>query len=94
MIKSLLLLAVALACGTLQAAEPFPGRPITLVVPQPAGGAADALARTLGEEMGRRLGTTFIVENRPGASGMLGTNVVARAKPMAIPCWSRTRRRS
>lgn len=81
MIKSLLLLAVALACGTLQAAEPFPGRPITLVVPQPAGGAADALARTLGEEMGRRLGTTFIVENRPGASGMLGTNVVARAKP-------------
>ena len=81
MIKPLLLLAAALACGTLQAAEPFSSRPITLVVPQPAGGAADALARTLGEEMGRRLGTTFIVENRPGASGMLGTNVVARAKP-------------
>jgi len=81
MIKRILLCIAAVACAQPGFAQSYPDRPITFVVPQPPGGAADALARTLGEEMGKRLGTTVIVENKPGASGMLGTNTVARAKP-------------
>lgn len=59
----------------------FPSKPITIVVPAPPGGATDALARVLGDELSRRLGQPVVVENRPGASGMIGTQAVARAAP-------------
>lgn len=63
------------------AAQSYPIRPITLVVPTPAGGAADALARSLAESMGKRLGQTIIVDNKPGAGGILAVQMVTRAAP-------------
>ena len=72
-----LLLACAVAAGAAQAA--FPERTITLVVPYAPGGAADAIARQLAVRMATRLGTSVIVDNKPGASGTIGEAFVARA---------------
>jgi tripartite-type tricarboxylate transporter receptor subunit TctC len=71
--------AAALACAGHAIAQSYPSKPITMVVPLPPGGAGDALARTMAEEMGKRLKQTIIVDNKPGATGMLGTQAVARA---------------
>ena len=57
----------------------WPSRPVTIVVPYPAGGGPDLLARVLCEKLGARRGQPFIVDNRPGASGMLGAGMVSRA---------------
>jgi tripartite-type tricarboxylate transporter receptor subunit TctC len=57
----------------------FPERPITLVVPYAPGGSADALARVLAVRMGAKLGTSVIVDNRPGASGTIGASFAAKA---------------
>lgn len=73
--------AAALACAGHALAQNYPSKPITMVVPLPPGGGADALARTMAEEMGKRLKQTIVVDNRPGATGMLGTQAVARAAP-------------
>ncbi len=59
----------------------FPARPVTLVVPFAAGGATDTLVRTLADGASKHLGQPVVVENRPGAAGVLGANFVARAKP-------------
>lgn len=61
-------------------AQSYPG-PVRLIVPFATGGTTDIIARLIAEEMGRRLGTTVIVENRPGAGATLGTGLVARAAP-------------
>jgi tripartite-type tricarboxylate transporter receptor subunit TctC len=66
---------IAAAC----AAQDFPSKPIRLIVPFPAGGAVDTIARKLGNDLGQRLGTTVIVENKPGASTIIGTDFVAKA---------------
>jgi tripartite-type tricarboxylate transporter receptor subunit TctC len=58
---------------------PSPGRPIRLIVPFPAGGTSDLRARQVAERMGHAEGWRVIVENRPGASGMIGAGLVARA---------------
>lgn len=63
------------------AAEEFPTRPITIVVPFPAGGSPAAYARIIGEGMSERLGVPVIVEGRPGAGSSVGTQYVARSKP-------------
>lgn len=62
-------------------AQGFPERPISIVVPFPPGGTTDILARQIAEKMTRDLKTTVIVENRPGAGGNTGAELVARAKP-------------
>jgi tripartite-type tricarboxylate transporter receptor subunit TctC len=59
----------------------YPSRTITIVVPFPAGGAADLLARMAGEEVKASLGQSVVVENRAGASGITGTEYVSRAEP-------------
>lgn len=71
------LLACSLLAGAAQAV--FPERPVTIVVPYAPGGAADVQARQLAVRMGARLGTSVIVDNRPGASGVIGKSFVARA---------------
>lgn len=78
-------LGLALAAGTgVQAAAPassYPDRPITIVVPYPAGGTTDSLARQLGNTLSEEWKQPVLVDNRPGASGMIGTTHVARSKP-------------
>jgi tripartite-type tricarboxylate transporter receptor subunit TctC len=72
-------LALALGC-TLACAQAFPSKPITLIVPFPAGGSSDALARTLGTPLSQALGQPVIVESRPGAGATIGADFVAKAK--------------
>ena len=73
-------------------AQPYPARPITLVVPFAAGGPTDTVARILGERMGRALGQTIVVENTTGAAGSIAVGRVARATPdgytVSIGHWS------
>lgn len=77
-------LAAALSApfaGSASAAE-WPGsKPITMVIPYAAGGFADTRMRMLGDELGKELGTTVVVENKAGAGGVIGTADIARAKP-------------
>ena len=74
-------LAMALGCAAAVpvAAQQFPSKPIKLIVPLAAGGTGDTLARAVGEEMGRDLGQPVVIENRPGAGGLVGTELVAAA---------------
>ena len=62
------------ACPSLAQAQAFPARPIRLICPWPAGGSTDAVMRALAESAGKALGGQMIVENKAGASGMLGPN--------------------
>lgn len=77
--KTLAALAAGTMLFTAGASAAYPERPITIVVPYAPGGAADALARILGNELSDRLNTSIVVENRPGASGTIGVSAVARA---------------
>jgi len=78
-IRRVLAACILVAAASAQAA--FPERPITLVVPYAPGGSADALARVLAVRVGAKLGTTVIVDNRPGASGTIGAGFAAKAAP-------------
>jgi tripartite-type tricarboxylate transporter receptor subunit TctC len=62
-------------------AQAYPSRPVHLVVPYPPGGGADLLARMMGQWLSERLGQPFVIENRPGAGGNIGTEAVAKARP-------------
>ena len=67
--------------GVATAAEACPARFIKMIVPNPAGGVGDLVARALGEKVGAELGKPVVVENRSGATTVIGTEAVARAKP-------------
>ena len=74
--------AVALAMtGGSAMAQAWPSKPINLIVPFPAGGTTDVLARALAEKLTQSLGQTVIVESKPGAGATLGADYVAKAKP-------------
>ncbi|WP_369661117.1 Bug family tripartite tricarboxylate transporter substrate binding protein [Variovorax sp. V15] len=75
------MLAACLLVAGASAQAAFPERPITLVVPYAPGGSADALARVLAVRVGMKLGTSVIVDNRPGASGTIGAGFAAKAAP-------------
>lgn len=76
-----LLLGVALLTGTLAHAQQYPAKPIRLIVPFPAGGATDIFARAVSQKLGEKLGTTVIVDNKPGAGGTIGSDLAAKAAP-------------
>jgi tripartite-type tricarboxylate transporter receptor subunit TctC len=83
-VKLICAAALALAAGLCQAqAHPtnYPAKPVRIVVPFPAGGAVDLLGRLLAPKLAESLGQPFLVENRSGAAGNLGTEAVARAAP-------------
>lgn len=73
------MLAIAACSSAALAQGEYPNRPIKIVVPFPAGGGVDLLARTVAEQLTARLGQQVIVDNRPGASGNIGASAVARS---------------
>ena len=62
-------------------AQTYPTRPVRMIVPFGPGGGTDIVARLIGQWLTERLGQTFVIENRPGAGGNLGTEAVVRAPP-------------
>jgi tripartite-type tricarboxylate transporter receptor subunit TctC len=70
-----------LAMPHMARAQAYPSRPVRWIVPFPAGGVADILARLIGQWLSERLGQPVVVENRPGAGGNVGTEAVVRATP-------------
>ena len=75
------LLAVLGLAGSAAVRADYPDRPVRLVVPFPAGGGADAIARTIMPRVAAELGQSVIIDNRPGAGGNVGAEFVARASP-------------
>jgi tripartite-type tricarboxylate transporter receptor subunit TctC len=75
------LAAVALLAAFAAHAQNWPEKPVTVVVPFPAGGSTDTVARAVVQQMATKLGQTFVVENRPGATGTIGAAQVKRAAP-------------
>ena len=82
------LLFIASACSVAFAASAqtgapatWPDKPVTIVVPFPAGGSTDMVARAMAQQMGDKLGQSFVVDNRPGVTGTLGAGAVKRAPP-------------
>ena len=78
-------LAAALALSVLpqlaRAADNFPSRPIRMIIPSGAGGITDILGRVIAPKLGDSLGQQVVVDNRPGASGVVGSNIVAKSAP-------------
>ncbi len=72
---------ISVCVGVVAQAQNYPDRPVHLIAPFPAGGLADVLARAIGDELSRTLGQPVIVENRAGAGGNVGAEVVARSTP-------------
>ena len=79
--KLLTTVALGLAAATLAHAEAWPSKPVTLVVPFPPGGSTDSIARAIGPSLTKTFGQTFIVDNKPGATGTIGAAAVKRSAP-------------
>jgi tripartite-type tricarboxylate transporter receptor subunit TctC len=73
--------ASLLASGAASAQSGFPAKAVHILVPYPAGGAVDVLARTLGDEVAKQWGQSVIVENRPGAGGVIASQALATSPP-------------
>lgn len=80
-VAKLTALAAVLTAASAPALAAYPERPIQLIVPQSAGGGADILARTIAAKLSQSLGKQVVVDNRPGAAGIIGTQTVAQAAP-------------
>jgi tripartite-type tricarboxylate transporter receptor subunit TctC len=72
---------LALLCLSSVSAQDYPNRPVRYIVPQAAGGSSDTLARMITHRVGEGLGRQLVVDNRPGATGIIGAEVVAKANP-------------
>ncbi len=84
--KRMLLSAIAATCAAAalapaMAQEPYPAKPITLVIPFPPGGATDVLGRVIGKKLGDVLGQSVVIDNRAGAGTVIGASYVAKAAP-------------
>lgn len=71
---------LATLAGTAAAQDKFPSKPVTIIVPQAAGGANDTIARVIAQKLSEQLGQPFVIDNRTGAGGNVGTVAAARAK--------------
>jgi tripartite-type tricarboxylate transporter receptor subunit TctC len=77
--RSLITVALAVAIAPAVAQTAWPSKPVKIVVPAPAGSSLDLIVRAMSDKLGARWGQPVVVENKPGAGGMLGMDVVARA---------------
>ena len=75
------LMAVALTQGAIAQPNDYPAKPVTLIVPYPAGGGSDTMARTVAEKLGETLGVRIIIENSGSGGGTVGTRTAAKAAP-------------
>ena len=73
--------ALALAAATLAPAQTWPSKPVKIVVPYPPGGTSDILARAVGQKLQEQWGQAIVVENKPGATGNIGADFVAKSPP-------------
>jgi tripartite-type tricarboxylate transporter receptor subunit TctC len=80
-IKGVVVAAACAAAGTAFAQDVYPSKPVHLLVPFPPGGAVDVVARSLGDELAKRLGQSIIIENRAGAGGTLAAMATAKSAP-------------
>ena len=80
-VLSLLLGLSGVCVGGLAGAQTYPVKPVRLVVPFPAGGATDILARTISQKASEKLGQQIVIDNRPGAGGTIGSDHVAKSAP-------------
>ena len=74
-----ILAGAALMAGAVYAAEPYPAKPVRMIVPYPPGGGSDLTGRAMGQKLNEALGQTFVIDNRPGATGLIGTELTAKA---------------
>jgi tripartite-type tricarboxylate transporter receptor subunit TctC len=80
-VAALTALSFALSASAASAQEKFPSKPVKILVPYAPGGATDIVARIVGEQMRQSLGQSFVVENKPGAFGIIAIEEMARARP-------------
>src|SRR3954464_2721351 len=73
--------ALAACCCAASAAESYPSRPVRMIIPAGAGGVTDILGRVIASKLTDSVGQQVIVDNRPGASGIVGSQIVAKAAP-------------
>ena len=81
--RFVLLLLAGLCTAGLAQAQAWPNKPIRMIVPLAAGSAVDNAARIVAQKMGQNLGQSIVIENQPGAAGLIGAGTVARPRPMA-----------
>ena len=78
--RTLVALGLAVACG-LGLAQSYPVKPVRLIIPFPPGGSNDVVGRSIGMQLGERLGQSVVIDNRGGAGSIIGTNEAAKAAP-------------
>ena len=79
--RSALLALAGLCVAGAAGAQSYPTKPVRIIVSYAAGGGVDMMARVLAEQLGKQMGQTFVVENKPGASGTIGADAVAKSAP-------------
>jgi tripartite-type tricarboxylate transporter receptor subunit TctC len=80
-IRGLLAAAIIALTGTAANAETFPTKPVRILVPYAAGGAVDVLARTIGQSLSKTWGQQPVIENRPGAGGIIASQALTQSPP-------------
>ena len=79
--KKFVVFLAVLACSGAAFAQAYPNRPVKVIIPWPPGQATDLAARIVGEKLSQQLGQPFVMENRPGAGGQIGTEMVVKSAP-------------
>ena len=83
------LAALFFALTSLAQAQTYPSRPVRLIVPYPPGGGTDIVARAVAQKLLENTGQPVVIENKPGASELIGTDATAKSAPDNIQSWAR-----